>query len=117
MVMVMAMVKMMTLQARCERWEKEVASTNATADHLEDQVDGHVGHVGHVGAGDGDVGDGDVGDSGAGAGDGDDKNRDDGEEDGHEWAFEMAKLNIRLSVQFYTGEELAEENPDNRVGV
>ena len=25
-------------QARCERWEKEAASTNATADHLEDQV-------------------------------------------------------------------------------
>ena len=80
-----------------------MASTNATADHLEDQVDGHGGHVG---GGDGDVGDGDG-----------DKNRDDGEEDGHQWVFEMAKLNIRLSVQFYTGEELAEENPDNRVGV
>ena len=25
-------------QARCEKWEKEAASTNATADHLEDQV-------------------------------------------------------------------------------
>jgi hypothetical protein len=27
-----------TLQARCERWEKEVSATNVTADHLEDQV-------------------------------------------------------------------------------
>jgi len=25
-------------QARCDRWEKEVASTNAAADHLEEQV-------------------------------------------------------------------------------
>ena len=34
----MVMVTMTSLQARCERWEKEAASTNATADHLEDQV-------------------------------------------------------------------------------
>ena len=38
MVMMMVMVTMTSLQARCERWEKEAASTNATADHLEDQV-------------------------------------------------------------------------------
>ena len=36
--MMMVMVTMTSLQARCERWEKEAASTNATADHLEDQV-------------------------------------------------------------------------------
>ena len=60
MMMVTMVMMMMTLQARCERWEKEAASTNATADHLEDQVDGDVADVGDVG--DGNVGDSDDGD-------------------------------------------------------